>query len=395
MAYTLTLEDLQKLSAMGVNVDGVPEGAEATPEEMAALGVTDPTAIKPTQPSIPVTSPDDPSVKQAPTGPVAAAPMAAPAAAPMAAQPAGGINMAGLLDLAQPVQADPYENLSRDQRMMIGFAAIKDAGMALQGKEGNAVKNVMSDIADRADRERKRQTALAQRQMMSQLMGGDAALGAGGGDVEAQIKALTQAAMLGLVDPSAVTLAVSQLREQQTQQKASEAAVGGGAGALEDLQRLTQAVQDGEMVTGFTGWLFRKIPWSEAAGAATIADTLRSGMALGALKELKAGGATLGSVSQEELKLLESAIARINLDQPQDKVLEQMAAIEKHYKDAIRKSYNKSSAAEKRNFDQYFGGSTPAWVLDTGAIEPPAQAPTTGPTQDELTDEEKKRLGLE
>lgn len=197
MAYILTLEDLQKLSAMGVNVNGVPEGAEATPEEMAALGVTDPTAIKPTNPEIPVTGPNDPNLKIAPDGPAAAA--------PMAAQPAGGINTAGLLDLAQPVQTDPYENLSRDQRMMIGFAAIKDAGMALQGKEGNAVKNVMSDIADRADRERKRQAALAQRQMMSQLMGG--------GLTNLPQDQLIMLAAQGLIDPAIVGL-VSEERKR-------------------------------------------------------------------------------------------------------------------------------------------------------------------------------------
>ena len=383
MAYTLTLEDLQKLSAMGVNVNGVPEGAEATPEEMQALGVTDPMAIVPEQPSIPVVSPDDPMVTQAPAGPVAALPDTQPAAA----QPQA---MAGLLKMMtqqQQAPTDPFENLSKRQRMMLGFAAIEDAGQALLGKQGKAFDSLLGRFTDIQDMERKRQAANAQRAMLSQIMGGQ--VGAGG-DINAQIQALTQAAMMGLIDPSAVSLAVTQLREQQGQQKAQEAVVGGGAGALEDLQRLTQAIEDGEMVTGFTGWLFRKIPWSEAAGAATIADTLRSGMALGALKELKAGGATLGSVSEKELGLLESAIAQINLDQPQEKVLEQMATIEKHYKDAIRNAYNKSSEAEKRNFDAYFGGQTPAWILGT---ETPKPTVKKGPT-DDLSEDEKKALGI-
>ena len=380
MAYTLTLEDLQKLSSMGVNVNGVPEGAEATPEEMAALGVTDPTAIIPEQPDIPVTSPDDPSVKQAPDGPVAAmpdAPMATPAAMPTAQ---GG--MADILKMVtQPQQqapTDPFENLSKRQRMMLGFAAIQDAGQALLGKQGSAFDSLMGRFTDVQDMERKRQAAAAQQAMLAKVMGGQGM--AAGGDVDAQIQALTQAAMMGLIDPAAVSLAVTQLREKQSQGKAVEAVVGGGAGALEDLQRLTQAIEDGDMVTGFTGWLFRKIPWSEAAGAATIADTLRSGMALGALKELKAGGATLGSVSEAELELLESAIARINLDQSQDKVLAQMATIEKHYKDAIRTAYNRSSEAEKRNFDMYFGGQTPAWVLseETSSAIPPSKPTPTG-----------------
>ena len=269
---------------------------------------------------------------------------------------------------------------------MLGFAAIEDAGQALLGKQGKAFDSLMGRFIDIQDMQRKRDAANAQRAMLGQIMGVQGA----GGDINTKIQALTQAAMMGLLDPSAVSLAITQLREQQSQQKAQEAVVGSGAGALEDLQRLTQAIEDGNMVTGFTGWLFRKIPWSEAAGAATIADTLRSGMALGALKELKAGGATLGSVSEKELELLESAIARINLDQPQGKVLEQMAAIEKHYKDAIRNAYNKSSEAEKRNFDAYFGGQTPAWVL--GAETPKPTVPK-GPT-DDLSEDEKKALGI-
>lgn len=382
MAYTLTPEDLDKLAAAGLNVEGLIGGEEATPEEMQALGVTDPTAIVPEQPSIPVASPDDPMVTQAPAGPVAAMPDAQPAAQPQA--------MADLLKMMtqqQQAPTDPFESLSKRQRMMLGFAAIEDAGQALLGKQGKAFDSLMGRFTDIQDMERKRQAAQAQRQMLGQIMG---VQGGVGGDINAQIQALTQAAMMGILDPSAASLAITQLREQQGQQKAQEAVVGGGAGALEDLQRLTQAIEDGNMVTGFTGWLFRKIPWSEAAGAATIADTLRSGMALGALKELKAGGATLGSVSEKELELLESAIARINLDQPQNKVLEQMATIEKHYKDAIRNAYNKSSEAEKRNFDAYFGGQTPAWILSAETPKPTAPKSPT----DDLSDAEKKALGI-
>lgn len=174
MAYTLTLEDLQKLAEAGVNVNGVPEGAEATPEEMAALGVTDPTAIVPEQPSIPVTSPDDVSVKQAPAGPVTALPDAQPMAAP-AAQGAGMQDLLAMMTKQQQAPTDPFENLSKRQRMMLGFAAIQDAGQALLGKQGSAFDSLMGRFADVQDMERKRQIQTAELQARQQVLG---ALGA-------------------------------------------------------------------------------------------------------------------------------------------------------------------------------------------------------------------------
>ena len=383
MAYTLTPEDLDKLAAAGLNVEGLIGGEEATPEEMQALGVTDPTAIVPEQPSIPVASPDDSSVKKAPAGPVTAMPDAQPAAA----QPQGMADLLKMMTQQQQTPTDPFENLSKRQRMMLGFAAIEDAGQALLGKQGNAFDSLMGRFTDIQDMERKRQAAQAQRQMLGQIMGGQ---GMTGGDINSQIQALTQAAMMGLLDPSAVSLAITQLREQQGQQKAQGAVVGGGAGALEDLQRLDKMIRDSGTTTGFTGWLFSKVPFSTATAARDVADTLRSGMALGALKELKAGGATLGSVSEKELALLESAIAKLNLDLPEKDVLSQMSVIEGHYKDAIRRAYSVADESQKAEFDRYFGGQTPAWVLSK---ETPKPTVPKSPT-DDLSEDEKKALGI-
>jgi hypothetical protein len=77
-----------------------------------------------------------------------------------AAEPIVG-NQQTLMGLLEtPIPQDPFENLSRGQRTMIGFAALKDAGLALQGKDGGAVQGVISDITNRADMERKRQMQL-------------------------------------------------------------------------------------------------------------------------------------------------------------------------------------------------------------------------------------------
>lgn len=77
--------------------------------------------------------------------------------------------MMSLLD--QPISQDPFENLSKNQRRMLAFAAIKDAGMALQGKEGTAFTGTLAGFRERADMERKRRAALAQRQMLTNLYG--------------------------------------------------------------------------------------------------------------------------------------------------------------------------------------------------------------------------------
>ncbi len=375
--YLLTQEDIDRL-----NLTGVMAGEPATVEEMKLLGLP----VGPSQQEpIPATAS---AAEQASTAGVpSTAPVTTPAtnaAAPAAAPAMGGMDLMGLLNLSQPVPQDPFENLSRDQRSLMGFAALKDAGYALQGKEGTAVKNVMADITERADMERKRQTALAQRQMLGTMLSGSAA-----GTLDPQ--AIINAMATGALDPATGTAMLTQMEKLRTQKAADAAVVGGGAGALDDLKRLNEMISSGGMTTGFTGWLFSKVPFSTAYGARDVADTLRSGMALGSLKELKAGGATLGSVSEKELNLLESAIAKLNLDQPRERVLEQMATIERHYKDAIRRAYTSASETEKQGFDGFFGGSTPAWVLDTSAPEP---TPSTSPSTDDLTEEEKKRLGL-
>lgn len=84
---------------------------------------------------------------------------------------------------------DPYANLTKTQRRMLAFAAIKDAGMALQGKEGNTYQAMMGDITARADMARKAKAAqaaernrlLQQAQIMAMLQGVPAGSVMGGG----------------------------------------------------------------------------------------------------------------------------------------------------------------------------------------------------------------------
>ena len=171
MAYALTQDDIDRFG-----IPNAKAGDIANPADRALLGL---------EPDAAAISLQAPASAQA----AAAAPQVATAAAPMAS------NQQALMGLLQePIPQDPFENLSRGQRTMMGFAALKDAGLALQGKEGTAVRGMMDDITNRADMERKRQAALARNQMMGSLFGNVAGGGLGGR--EAILRAMAQ----GLID---------------------------------------------------------------------------------------------------------------------------------------------------------------------------------------------------
>jgi len=57
-----------------------------------------------------------------------------------------------------------YESLSKTQKRMMAFAGLRDAGAALQGREGNALNNLMRDFTDRADQRRKAEAEKASRE---------------------------------------------------------------------------------------------------------------------------------------------------------------------------------------------------------------------------------------
>ena len=121
---------------------------------------------------------------------------------------AGNRQLLDLLALAQQPQepVDPFENLSKNQRRMLAFAGIRDAGLALQGKEGSSVANLMSQFTERADIERKRKAALAQRQMLGTFLSGSAA-----GTIDPQ--AIINAMAVGALDPAAGTAMLNQIEK--------------------------------------------------------------------------------------------------------------------------------------------------------------------------------------
>jgi len=113
--------------------------------------------------------------------PAQAAPLDAPSAMPMqqSATPAGFQLGTGILQQpTQPTRSDdPFGNLSKQQRMMLAFSAISDAGMAAQGKEGTSFARTLKAFGDMSDSQRKREAAAQRQQMLQRVMGGGAAVG--------------------------------------------------------------------------------------------------------------------------------------------------------------------------------------------------------------------------
>ena len=121
-------------------------------------------------------------------------------------------NMAGMGLLNTPPSNDPFDSLSKTQRRMLAFAGIRDAGLALQGKEGNAVNSLLTQFNKRADINRKAQALQAQRAAMANLTSMDRS------DPEAYRAEVMRALTLGLIDgPQANIMLQDAERTQQRQ----------------------------------------------------------------------------------------------------------------------------------------------------------------------------------
>lgn len=78
----------------------------------------------------------------------------------------------------QPARSDdPFAGLSKQQRMMLAFSAISDAGASLQGRRGTSFTDTLKAFSGMEDIKRKRDAAAQRQQMLQQVMGGGAAVG--------------------------------------------------------------------------------------------------------------------------------------------------------------------------------------------------------------------------
>ncbi len=299
-----------------------------------------------------------------PLVPAQAAPLNAPSAMPMQqpATPAGFQLGTGILQQpTQPARSDdPFGNLSKQQRMMLAFSAISDAGMAAQGKEGTSFARTLKAFGDMSDSQRKREAAAQRQQMLQRVMGGT---GVGMGDMsnlELKKQQLIQQAYAYPELAPAIKMQIDQINEQIARSRASVSAAGGASETLETVEDLLNTVRNTEGTTGFWGSIFGMVPFTAAGELRIDAQTLRSNMALQALMDLKASGATLGSVSEKELELLESDIAKLNLSQSKEAVLKDLNKIKGRYQKAIRFAY-KEPNADIAALDRALGGR-PTWL---------------------------------
>ena len=201
--------------------------------------------------------------------------------------------MMSLLD--QPISQDPFENLSRNQRAMLAFAAIKDAGMALQGKEGTAFTGTLAGFRERADMERKRQAALAQRQMLQGVFGGVTPV-SGEMTPDALRQRIAQLSQLAIANPSlAQGIAIETKRlegevERLTQAEKSLVAQSQGVAAVDALLNSPDLAK----IAGFSGTVnqfFEKFGKAkEYSNLMSYVDQIKGLNFVEAYQQLKGGG---------------------------------------------------------------------------------------------------------
>lgn len=283
--------------------------------------------------------------------------------------------MMQMLKAQQQPPADPYDNLSKVQRRMLAFAAIQDAGMALQGKAGGNVNALLKDFTERADQQRKREASVRQSQMLMGLMQPGAAGSMDLTTVEGNRAMAQQLANMIMVNPGmADALAAKMefhLKEAERLQQEDTVRRGQAEGAgfvLETSAELRQMIENNPNITGIKGMLLSVIPTTEAAEARLDVETLRSRMALSALLNIKEKGATLGQVSNQELALLQADIAALNLNQSADAVLRDLSRIDKRYQGIVQNLYADNANNERgtAELDRIFGGR-PGYVTQGDA----------------------------
>ena len=389
--YILTDEDAQRIvdyySQQGIYPDFTVSdyaGFEATPEEMKILQMpaNAPVQRKSMDPSQATVAPQSNALVNAPIDIVPESMREGTPVTPALLRRIREEEAAKVASqAAAPDPNDPYANLSKTQRRMLSFAAIKDAGMALQGLEGNSVQNLLADFTTRSDQARKAQAAQARQQMMQQMFGGGDTMGGGmtgGMDLSQmspeQMRARAQQlAQFQAMNPTVtltpmIDMLIKEAERIETVQKAQTASVSSASATLETVEDLLRTVKEEEGTTGVWGMIFGQVPFTKAGQLRIDVQTLRSNMALDALMNLKASGATLGSVSEKELELLESDIQKLNLNQSKDKVLADLNKIKRSYQKIIRKAYLTTN--DKAKLDQALGGEPP-WLA--GDPEPEDQ----------------------
>ena len=224
---------------------------------------------------------------------------------------------------APAASTDPYSSLSDLQRRMLRFAAIKDAGMALQGKEGNAVASVMGDITKRADMARKaaavQATSAANAALIQQAFGasGMSMSGATPEALRAQIDTLSQLAFSNPAMAPAISARIKFLQAEAERQTDLQKESFTGQRLITGIDQL---LADPELSAGLGIEGFLRKPLAElgvdteAARVRSKIDQIKGDVFLTAFSTLKGGG----QITELEGTKAEQAQARLSTAQSEE-----------------------------------------------------------------------------
>lgn len=265
---------------------------------------------------------------------------------------------------------DPYSNLSKTQRRMLAFAALGDAGMALQGLQGTGVRDLMKDFTARADQTRKAKAAQMRQEMLGNLMGAPSGMT---GDMNAQKQQIMGALAGGLIDGPTARIMLDQLGEQE--QKVSSASK--SSALMADIDLLS-GLGGLDQLLGVEGIFTRGLESlnlgalrPDAQTARSILNKIKGGVFLAAFETLKGGG----QITELEGTKAEQAQARLLETQSPEAFRDALAEL-RFYADIARRRAMGDYVAPDRIYQSKLGQQ---------------DQPTD---TDDLTPEEKKRLGL-
>jgi len=293
MARLFTQEDIDRLIAMNKDVTGVKVGTLMLPNELEDLGYG--------------AAAEDPAPEPITDPVVEAAPVATSVTTPFAAQDTSGAATLQQLLAAQVAPAtptDPYANLSKNQRQMLAFSALSDAGAALAGRQGGNFDAMLGRFNEQADMQRKATAA----QQRAQFMG---TLGLGGAGASRQ--AILGAAAQGLIDGPTAKLMIEELDRQKTQgmEISGKAALIARIDALMNDPNLEDALGFEGIVRGFASNVGLD---PNVARVNEMIKQVRGDVFLQAFEKLKGGG----QITELEGMKAEQAMARLGQMQGYD-----------------------------------------------------------------------------
>ncbi len=319
MAEVFTAEEV-RLLGMSPEMIGTPKQPTFVPADPQAVTIDtiDPSLVMDRGPRIDPVSYIPPANSAAQQAELAAAigSRAAPTPMKTVASDITAPAAAGILQQpTQPARSDDmFGNLSKQQRMILAFSAISDAGMAAQGKQGTSFADTLKAFSGMEDIKRKRDAAAQRQQMLQQVMGG-AALPTTGmmtpQDIDARLATLTQILATNPEMAPYVNAEMQRLMPLREETLGKQREISQKENMLMQIDNLLgDAALD--QALGIEG-VFRK-PLADLGldpdtkRVRTKVEQLQGGVFLQAFESLKGGG----QITELEGKKAEQAMARLN-----------------------------------------------------------------------------------